>query len=98
MRLSGAALRFAVEELLHCRLEFLQVDLQGTNSFRNALKADFFVGLSGAVDIQLVTVLLNYLATVPNFVEAQRGRRAFEEVSKTGQLVKLLFGTGDGQR
>ena len=96
MRLSGAGSRVA-EEFLHCCLELLQVDLQGTNSFRNALKADFFVGLSGAVDIQLVTVLLNYLATVPNFVEAQRCGRAFEKVPEGGQLVQLLFGTSEGQ-
>lgn len=84
------ALLFA-KELLHEFLQLGRVGLGGGERLGDLGQAHLLIRLRGAFDGQLVTVLLDGLAAVPDLVEAQCRRGAFQEVAETGELVQLLF-------
>lgn len=80
--LRAAGLR-AVEESLQVLLEVGEIDLDGFQGICDLLEADLLVRLGRTIEVELVTVLLNDLATVSNLVEAKGSRGSLEEVTKT---------------
>jgi len=55
----------------------------------NLFEADLVVGLRGAVDGQLVAVLLDDLAAVPYLVEPESSGGTLKKVTEAGQLIQF---------
>lgn len=90
-RSSAVGLNRAVEKCLQLLLKVCEIDLDGFQGIRDLLKADVFVILGRPVEVELVTILLDDLAAVPEFVEAKSGRRSFEKMTKARQLLQILI-------
>lgn len=63
--------RVATKKGFELLFEVHKVDLHSFNSSFDLLEADLLVGFVGTIDCLLVAVLLDDLAAVPDFVEAQ---------------------------
>jgi hypothetical protein len=71
-------------------LDVLVVGLDHLERILDSLQTQGLVGFWRSINVLLLAESLNLFASVSNFDESQRGRRALEEVAERRELLEVL--------